>query len=509
MKTAIAYLRFSSPSQGDGNSLKRQKKLIDEWLKFHPEYQLDDTTYEDLGLSAFKGKHADSGAFADFMDALNHGLIAAGTVLLIESLDRLSREKIGDATERLKRILICDVDVVTLCDNTHYTKESLNDPYAIIKAILIAQRANEESEIKSSRVKDSWRRKREDAEKTGAIMTRACPRWLKVSDDRKSFEVIEENVNTITKIFSLRKENASLHRITKYLNDRNIKTLSGVEGQWHPSSIQKILSNKALIGICTPSYRARNQGLTEIPNYYPKVLSEESFFEVQELRLAPFGRVVVKENPLLINLLRTILRCRYCNSTMIVTSVSGSHHGYYVCPMRRLHRCSAPLIKREMVDDIIIGCVLFNAREFESEPLNVDKTIQLNIRNIEVMLEIKNLISAIKLAPDVSSLADELRLLDKEFKRNETALQVIMSRNKKMNIKNIQDMDLRKKDDREQCRNYAYKTFQTITIDTVAKKCNIHFITGLCFNNFPLTKTLTVSSIKNALLYIDGETVYF
>ena len=68
-----------------------------------------------------------------------------GTVLLVESLDRLSREKIGEATERLKYILKSGVDVITLSDSTHYSEESLDDPYALIKAILISQRANEES----------------------------------------------------------------------------------------------------------------------------------------------------------------------------------------------------------------------------------------------------------------------------------------------------------------------------------------------------------------------------
>lgn len=79
--------------------------------------------------------------------------------MLVESLDRLSREKVGEAIERLKLILNHGIDVITLCDNTVYNIDSLNEPYSLIKAILIAQRANEESEIKSSRVKLSWKKK--------------------------------------------------------------------------------------------------------------------------------------------------------------------------------------------------------------------------------------------------------------------------------------------------------------------------------------------------------------
>lgn len=63
MKKAIAYMRFSSPGQMSGDSLNRQRRLIAEWLKVNSDYYLDTITYEDLGLSAFKGKHAQSGVF--------------------------------------------------------------------------------------------------------------------------------------------------------------------------------------------------------------------------------------------------------------------------------------------------------------------------------------------------------------------------------------------------------------------------------------------------------------
>lgn len=66
MKKAIAYMRFSSLCQMSGDSLNRQRRLIAEWLKVNSDYYLDTITYEDLGLSAFKGKHAQSGAFRNF-----------------------------------------------------------------------------------------------------------------------------------------------------------------------------------------------------------------------------------------------------------------------------------------------------------------------------------------------------------------------------------------------------------------------------------------------------------
>lgn len=231
MKKAIAYMRFSSAVQEKGDSLRRQSKLIDDWLKENPEFTLDSTKYKDLGLSAYKGKHAKSGAFSEFIEALENGLIMPGTVLLVESLDRLSRERIGEATERLKYILKSGIEVITLSDNTHYTEASLDDPYALIKAILISQRANEESEIKSRRVKLSWQKKREEAELTGKIMTKACPRWLQVSSDYSHFEIIESKVEVIRSIFVMRLANKSLTAIAKSLNDKNVENLTGRHGE--------------------------------------------------------------------------------------------------------------------------------------------------------------------------------------------------------------------------------------------------------------------------------------
>ncbi|EOQ0227961.1 recombinase family protein, partial [Escherichia coli] len=143
-----------------------------------------------------------------------------------ESLDRLSREKVGEAIERLKLILNHGIDVITLCDNTVYNIDSLNEPYSLIKAILIAQRANEESEIKSSRVKLSWKKKRQDALESGTIMTASCPRWLSLDDKRTAFVPDPDRVKTIELIFKLRMERRSLNAIAKYLNDHAVKNFS-------------------------------------------------------------------------------------------------------------------------------------------------------------------------------------------------------------------------------------------------------------------------------------------
>jgi len=509
MNKAIAYMRFSSAVQERGDSLRRQRKLIDNWISQNHEYELDNVTYEDLGLSAFRGKHATSGAFAEFMDAINHRLILPGTVLLVESLDRLSREKIGEATERLKLILKAGVDVVTLCDGTHYTEDSLDDPYTLIKAILIAQRANEESEIKSSRIKKSWERKREDAQNKGTIMTRACPRWLKTNGSRTKFIIIEERAAIIRMIFHLRAQNRSLHWIAKYLNDNFIETMNGKRSEWGASGVEKILSNKALVGICCPAYRSRNNGYLDIPDYYPRVLSDDEFYSVQEVRLAPFGITNKVGSPYLINILRTVMRCGACGNTMIVTSVSATSQGYYVCPMRRLHRCEQPPIKRDIVDANLISQLLFNYDRLQFNEVIFSAEHQLQSKDIELRQQLNNLLEVLKDAKEVKPLSDLVRNIYKELRRNEVALKILQNKKRSDLCQPIYQLDLKVRDDREACRRHAFRTFKKITIYTATSRCNIEFSNGLKFLNYPLSRVTDVSGVIDALQYLDDDKVYF
>ncbi|EFH4119734.1 recombinase family protein, partial [Escherichia coli] len=196
MKRAISYMRFSTEKQIKGDSIRRQSKLVTDWLSKNPDYFLDESlSFKDLGKSAFSGKHLRAG-LGDFLTAIKEGLVKAGDTLLIESLDRLSRQDVDQASELLRGILRSGVDVVTLSDGEHYTAESLKDPLSLIKSILIMQRAYEESLRKSERVAAAWNRKK-DIISEGIKVSKRCPAWLKLNDDRRGFSIIPEKVEIV------------------------------------------------------------------------------------------------------------------------------------------------------------------------------------------------------------------------------------------------------------------------------------------------------------------------
>jgi hypothetical protein len=89
---AYSYLRFSRPEQAAGDSLRRQRAKLDDWLARNPHTKLDDgLTYQDKGTSGFTGKHRenpDRNALALFLQHVENGRVAKGSYLVVESLDR-------------------------------------------------------------------------------------------------------------------------------------------------------------------------------------------------------------------------------------------------------------------------------------------------------------------------------------------------------------------------------------------------------------------------------------
>src|SRR5262245_41808498 len=114
---AYSYLRFSSAKQADGDSVRRQTALRDAWVA-KAGAVLDTTlTLKDEGVSAFTGGHRqnpDRHALAAFLELVRRGRVPRGSYLIVESLDRLSREHIRPALTLLLNLIDSGVRVVQL-----------------------------------------------------------------------------------------------------------------------------------------------------------------------------------------------------------------------------------------------------------------------------------------------------------------------------------------------------------------------------------------------------------
>lgn len=123
--TAVSYVRFSSHKQERGDSLRRQEAARDAWLARHPGVVLDTSlTLADLGVSAFRGKHRadDKTALWHLLRAVESGRVTPGTFLVVESLDRLTREELGDAFELVLGLVNRGIRIVQLSGRVHTTE---------------------------------------------------------------------------------------------------------------------------------------------------------------------------------------------------------------------------------------------------------------------------------------------------------------------------------------------------------------------------------------------------
>ena len=126
---AFSYVRFSSEKQRKGASLERQANAAKRWAEENG-YTLDTSlNLHDLGVSAYRGDNAATGALSGFLKAIEADQVPQGSTLLVENLDRLSRQTHRKAARLLEDILEAGVDVVTLQDGKRYTLEDLDqDP---------------------------------------------------------------------------------------------------------------------------------------------------------------------------------------------------------------------------------------------------------------------------------------------------------------------------------------------------------------------------------------------
>jgi DNA invertase Pin-like site-specific DNA recombinase len=100
----ISYLRFSSAPQEKGSSIERQQETLDRIVS-HFGLVLD-RALEDRAMSASTGTHRKKGELGDLLTLINEKEIPTGTVLTVESIDRLTRERFFDVFDMLKTIIV-------------------------------------------------------------------------------------------------------------------------------------------------------------------------------------------------------------------------------------------------------------------------------------------------------------------------------------------------------------------------------------------------------------------
>jgi DNA invertase Pin-like site-specific DNA recombinase len=333
---AYSYIRFSHPEQAKGGSLGRQLERAKAYAEAH-NLELDtELTFQDLGVSAYRGANVETGRLGEFLIAVEQGLIKAGSYLLIENLDRLSRDKPRKAFRLLEKICEAAITVVTTADGRKYDEATLdNDPLALMYALMVAIRANEENETKSDRVGKEYARKRERAAQgteSGKPFTRMLPAWLRFNEQTRKHEADPKRAAVIKSIFRMADEGLRQHKIAQRLNEQRIPTWGGRGNQrkaecWHRSYVKKLLTNSAVVGTFTPHQKNKQTKkrlpLEPIENYFPAVVDRELFERVASRTRAPAarGRNADTEPA---SIFAGVLRCTHCGGLVTRVAKGGA-----------------------------------------------------------------------------------------------------------------------------------------------------------------------------------------
>jgi DNA invertase Pin-like site-specific DNA recombinase len=161
MTVAISYIRFSTPEQAEGDSLRRQTESTEKWRERNGVTLDTSHTLKDLGKSAYTKRkrtappddgmaslpeleeivNPDRKALAAFLALNEKRKIPRGAFFVIENLDRLSRDEAVPACHLLTTILMSGVKVVQLKPVEQVLTEK-SDAFEVMRAVMELSRGN-------------------------------------------------------------------------------------------------------------------------------------------------------------------------------------------------------------------------------------------------------------------------------------------------------------------------------------------------------------------------------
>lgn len=355
--SVYSYARWSSDAQADGDSERRQVQQAENWCA---KRGLSLTGRgKDDGVSAWHGKNRTDGSGLSRLLKL----VQPGDYLLIEDLDRLSRQNWLTALNFVAEIVAKGVTVVTLNNGNEITAEALRrDPGCFLPAVLGAFLGNDENEKKSKRIKESWAaRKQKLASGTAAKSNLPC--WLSWDNDADKPVLVEKNATVIRKMFTMALAGLGCQTIARKLHRDGDRLVVVSKRQRRErvltlgaSFIWRVLRNKMTIG--TATYVQPPQA-----GVYPAAVDERTFYAVQAKIDGNKKRTAPRKHADK-NLLTGLANCSKCGGTLCMFSQYRKRkngqvkvYAYMVCSnsLHKHGRCGMNSIRYDMLESSFLN----------------------------------------------------------------------------------------------------------------------------------------------------------
>ena len=383
-RLVIAYTRFSTKKQEDGDSLARQHAAALRWCAAKGLELDTELTFDDQGRSGFKGHNSKKGALRTLVDMCKDGRIPRGSYILFEAFDRMTRMPLPEAQSLFSELLNTGVVVVTLNNGKEWRQKNLRDISDYLFSILDLFRGNQESERKSEMLISAFKTARETGQKWKFA---SLPGWIMKSEGKKDgeFVVKTELAESVTKVFEL----AALG-----FNSKDIALRANKEGWPIPSRLQRskvwtasmprrLLLNRAVLGEHehkqyyiehiddeddrTIEYLTKGVSTGMIVrDYYPRIISDELWTSAR-LGIKASG-AAPKRNYNKLNFWSGKLFCGTCGSTMHrrqeILRSGDAIKGSIYCSASREGRADCRVMSFRKFDATVLNAIaMFASRE--------------------------------------------------------------------------------------------------------------------------------------------------
>lgn len=307
---AILYIRFSTKDQVKGDSIKRQTTL-GEAIARDKGWRITETL-TDKGKSAYHGKNrAAGGKLYEIEERAKRGELA-GKVLLVEAMDRLTRQK---PLESLALIRDLTESGLTICETSSgrvYNTQAIDDNWThLIVLLATAAEAYGSSHEKAKRVRSAWRNTQtgEGMKDDKGADPRLCPDWMEVQDG----EYVErkDRADLIRTMFDMSAKGYGLRSISEQLKPEQ-ERIGWPKGKLDIRRVGNLLRGRRVLGEYQPQTRTEDGKREDVGapvKLYPAIVTLEQWHDVQKGLAARRGTGGPRRRA--VNVLSHLARCHY------------------------------------------------------------------------------------------------------------------------------------------------------------------------------------------------------
>lgn len=328
-RNAICYLRWSTLEQGNSDRSSEDRQDINTRRISEQSGWPISMRVVDSGRSAYTGSNLIKGELGRLTNRLLSGAIdPRGHVLVVEELDRLSRQPPGTMTAWLTPLLSAGLWVCIANTGQIIKSETMERDFGgFVTLMSQAFSAHDFSRKQSERGASSWRKRRQAAAE-GMVLSRHRSRgWLSWNTILKRYEPIPDRVWLVHEMFRLRLAGYGKGAVAKMFNERAANdaryapwsTSRTPPKNWTATAIGRVVQDRAVVGYVQyhlhPRGAERKVATGEPLKVYPAIVDEETWARANDtrvenqLRHQGRGRAVS-------NLLGPLAKCKVCGGAM-------------------------------------------------------------------------------------------------------------------------------------------------------------------------------------------------